>query len=606
MRWIWLVAGILGAQQARDLAWEPGPPANVLGDAGTRWALVVGVSQHENLPAAAQLRFAHQDAEEFAGFLLTAGGGALPPDHVKVLTNERATLGEIRAALHSWLPGVAKAEDVVYVFFAGHGVVAEREEAYFVAHDSDPQNLHSTGLSFAEVEETLARRMRAKLVVMMADACHAGQLGWSSYTGAGAGKAMEQLEKLGDRSFLKILSARPSEQSFEDVRWNGGVFTYSLLAGLRGGADRDKDQVVRVSEVIDYLAERVPAETGARQNPRVAGAFDARLALATVPAAGAVGTMALEVDGPDGVGVYVDHVFRGSLRTGRRLRVDGLAEGVHRVGADTGFEGIVKLSGPISMLRLPMAKAERRVAELETAGQACVSDYVASTVAGPKRVLLEKAVAALTELRQLRPQDRSIEARRLFCVGRLQIATNRFNEAEASLRAALGRDPEFACARNALGVALGRLGRGTEARAEFDKAAELTPEWALPLVQVGNQLLAGGKVKEALAYFEKAARMQPTSRANRAALVRGYRVAGKMGEARRGAEELIQIDPSYAPGHLELARTLEAQGDGLGAAGAYEAYLLLAPNYGDSEEIRARTGRLKATGSGAAPTLKRK
>ncbi len=606
MRWIWLVTGILCAQQGRDLAWEPGPPANLLGDQGTRWALVVGVSQHENLPAAAQLRYAHRDAEEFGGFLLTAGGGALPPDHVKVLTNERATLAEIRAALHSWLPGVAKPEDVVYVFFAGHGVVAERGEGFFVAHDSDPQNLHSTGLSFAEVEETLARRMRAKLVVMMADACHAGQLGWSTYSGGGAGQVVGQLEKLGDRNFLKILSARPSEQSFEDARWNGGVFTYALLEGLRGRADRDGDKVVRASEVIDYLAERVPAETGARQNPRVAGTFDARLALATVPGAAPAGTLALEVDGPDGVGVYVNHVFRGSLKTGRRLRVDGLAEGVHRVGADTGFEGMVKLNAPVSLLRLPLAKTERRVAELETAGQACVSDYVASTAAGPKRVLLEKAVAALTELRQLRPQDGSVETRRLFCLGRLQIATNQFNEAEASLRAALQRDPAFACARNALGVALGRQGRGTEARAEFDKAAELTPEWALPLVQVGNQMLAGGKVKDALEYFEKAVKLQPESRANRAALVRGYRAAGKTGEARRGAEELIQLDPSYAPAHLELARTLEAQGDALGAAGAYEAYLLLAPNYGDSEEIRARTGRLKATGSGAAPTLKRK
>ncbi|MBM3763237.1 MAG: hypothetical protein FJW36_23720 [Acidobacteria bacterium] len=63
---------------------------------------------------------------------------------------------------------------------------------------------------------------------------------------------------------------------------------------------------------------------------------------------------------------------------------------------------------------------------LEQQGQACVADYVQSTAIGPKRALLERAVAALEALKALRPYDRSIETRRLFCAGRLSIALNRF------------------------------------------------------------------------------------------------------------------------------------------------------------------------------------
>ncbi len=608
MRWLWLVAGILCAQQGRDIAWEADKPANPLRDKGTRWALVVGVSAHEHLPPGAQLRYAHRDAEEFAGFLLTTAGGALPPGNVKVLTNAGATLGAIRAGLHSWLPTVAKPEDIVYVFFAGHGVVAEREEGYFVAHDSDPQNLHATGLSFAEVDETLTRRVRAGLVVMMADACHAGQLGWTSYSATGAERTAVALDKLGDRNLLKLLAARPSERSFEDQRWNGGqgVFTYTLLEGLRGRADKDGDKVVRAAEVIDYLAERVASETGARQNPRVAGSFDGRMALALVERGPVSGGLSLEVDGPRGAGIWVDHVYRGSLRAGARLRVDGLAAGGHYLGSDVGVEGRVQLTAAVSLVRLPAGPVDDGVARLEAAGQACVADYVASTTAGPKKALLAKAVESLGLLRQLRPYDASIETRRLFCLGRLQIASNEFGAAVESLQASLARDGNFACARNALGVALGRLGRGGEARAAFEQAAKLTPEWALPQMQLANQLLAGGKVSEAVPMLERAVRLSPGARGNRAALVRAYRAAGKMGEARRGAEELVALDASYAPGHLELGRTLEAQGDALGAAGAYETYLLLAPNYGDSEEIRVKTQRLRTTGSGAVPTLKKK
>ena len=332
MKWLWLVAGVLCAQQSRDVKWEAAPAANLLRDKGTRWALVVGISQHANLGSGAQLQFAHRDAEEFAGFLLSAGGGALPPSQVKLLTNEKATLGAIRAELHGWLPKVAGPGDVVYVFFAGHGVVAERGEAYFVAHDSDPQNLHATGLGFREVEETLGRRLRAGQVVLLADSCHAGQLGTAGFAPAG-----EELEKFGDRSVLKLLASRPSERSFEDARFNAGVFTHMLLEGLRGGADADGDRVVRVGEAIEYVTKRVAAETGERQNPRVAGQFDGRLALAVVPEQPTGGSLALEVRGPMGAGVWVDHLYRGRLGVGGRIRVDGLAAGG---GAGDGGAGV--------------------------------------------------------------------------------------------------------------------------------------------------------------------------------------------------------------------------------------------------------------------------
>lgn len=87
----------------------------------------------------------------------------------------------------------------------------------------------------------------------------------------------------GDRSFLKLLASRPSERSFEDVRWGGGhgVFTYSLLEGLRGRADGDNDGMIRAAELVDYMARVVPEQTQEQQHPRVGRTFDARLALAT-------------------------------------------------------------------------------------------------------------------------------------------------------------------------------------------------------------------------------------------------------------------------------------------------------------------------------------
>lgn len=610
-----LVLFLLLAQQARDLSIEREVPMNPFRDKGTRWALVVGVSDHELLPPAAQLKFAHRDAEDFAGFLRSTSGGALPASHVRLLTNRNASLAAIRAALHTWLVDSATAEDVVYVFFAGHGVVAERGEAYFLAADSDPQNLHATGLSFAEVENTLTSRLKASLVVFTADACHAGQLGWATYNSSNTGQTSEALANLGakDRAILKLLSARPTERSFEDARWDGGhgIFTYSLLEALRGRADKDNDRFVRASEVIDFVSQQVPAQTNTRQNPRTAGSFDARFPLAVlpveskpIPAMLTAQPVSLEIRGPVGTSVYVDRTFRGTLPTHAPLRVEGLAVGLHAITAEfpnaPSLEGSIRLNTNSNVVLTPPAarpidqKAQRE-ADLEQQAQACVADYVQSTAIGPKQQLLTRAVAAYESLKALRPYDKNLETRRLFCSGRLDIAQGRFEQAVTTLRAAILRDPNFACAYNALGVAYGRLGKVKEARAAFDTAAELTPEWALPPFQIAGVLTAAGKIKEALPYLEKAVKFNPNATGVRWSLTRAYRNLNRIKESVEAAQQLIQLDPNYAPGYYELARSLDLAGDNVRAIMAYDIYLQLAPNYGDSDAVRARSQQLRST-----------
>lgn len=595
------------AQQSRDLTIERENPRSPFAETGSRWAVVIGVSQYEHLPPATQLNFAHRDAEAFAAFLQSPAGGALPPSHVRTLTNRDATLAAIRATLNRWLVDAAGPEDVVYIFFAGHGVVAERAEGYFLASDSDPQNLHATGFGFGELESLVNSRLKAKLVVLAADACHAGQLGWTAAANADNSRTVEALANLGgrDRAILKLLAARPSERSFEDARWGGGhgVFTFALLEGLRGRADRDADRNVRASEVIDFLAEQVPAQTASRQNPRVAGSFDPRVPLAILPppARSANGALSLEVNGPAGATILVDGIYRGALSNVGNLLITGLAPGAHGFAASFvrggAVEGTIRLSMDSRLeLRAPAVAttASEHEAQLEQLGQACVSDYVQSTAVGPRQALLAAAVKAYAELKELRPQDRAIETRRLFCSGRLEIALGNFEQATTDLRAALLRDPDFACAHNALGVAYQRLGKLKEARASYDEAARLTPSWALPQVQIAGLLIAAGKTKEAIPYLERAVAMSPNATNNRWTLARAYRTANQLKEAIEAGQRLIRLAPDYAPGYYELARALDLGGDNVNAIRAYEIYLQLAPNYGDSDAVRQRSQQMRA------------
>lgn len=630
------------AQIPRDLRIESDAISPALPSRGARWALVIGISSYRYAPPAAQLQFAHRDAEEFAAFLRGFEGGSVPADHIRLLTNSQATLAQIRAALHTWLVDSARPDDIVYFFFAGHGVLDAQNEGYLVAHDSDPQNLHATGVSFAELDATLSRRLRASLVVMVTDACHAGRLGWTSYSPDLPSQVNEPLARIGaDRAFLKLLATRPSERSFESDQWDGGhgAFTYSLLQGLRGAADLDGDHVIRASEAIDYVSRRVPELTGALQHPRVAGTFDARAPIALAPQSAPASAHGVPVDvsGPPGSSIYLDSIFRGRIRPAGTLRIDAISPGLHAFSAD--FPDGATLDGRITLGTAParviiapptagaLAQMRRLIdagrilqpdgawpfyrslnlpesargsagamigAALEEIGQACVSDYVQSTAIGPKNIMLRTAVEAYSSLRSLRPNDSSLEARRLFCAGRLEIAEGRFSEAVTTLRNSLQLDPQFACAYNALGVALGRLNRAREARKAFDTAASLTPEWALPPYQIASQLIATNDLEKALPYLKQAVSFNPRSVENRWTLLHLDRLLRHTADAERDAAALIELAPDYAPTYTELGLAYEADRNISKALEAYDTYVLLAPHSVDANGVRARAARLRS------------
>src|SRR5262245_37292669 len=95
-----LIASLLPAQSSRDLRIERSETA--FPDKRTRWALVIGISSYKYAPPAAQLRFAHRDAEEFASFLRSPLGGGFESRHLRLLTDSTANLAGIRAALQNW------------------------------------------------------------------------------------------------------------------------------------------------------------------------------------------------------------------------------------------------------------------------------------------------------------------------------------------------------------------------------------------------------------------------------------------------------------------------------------------------------------------------
>lgn len=325
------------------------PQAGIAPDGrGKLWAVVVGISSYKNVPPEGQLRFAHRDAEDFAAFLRTPGGGGFPPSHVKLLLNQEATVAAIRTAIGTWLVRSVEPDDVVYVFFAGHGVVESDTDGYLLAHDSDPQNLYATALPTSELDRIITQRLRARIVVLMADACHSGQIGWASRGTADRTLITNYLDEVGKSGagVLRFLASRADERSFEDNRWGGGhgAFTHFLLEALKGRADRDKDGFVRAGELLNYISEIVPEETKALQHPQMAGSLDPRLPLAILGAEKPselstinkpVTVCQLEVRGIAGSEVYLNNTYQGRIRPNGLLVIEQLTPGQHQLSVDS-------------------------------------------------------------------------------------------------------------------------------------------------------------------------------------------------------------------------------------------------------------------------------
>jgi len=67
-----------------------------------------------------------------------------------------------------------------------------------------------------------------------------------------------------------IAASAGAEYAYESEKWGGGVFTYALLQGLRDGfADLNLDGIIKVSELQQYVRDRVTILTNGRQTPTV-------------------------------------------------------------------------------------------------------------------------------------------------------------------------------------------------------------------------------------------------------------------------------------------------------------------------------------------------
>jgi uncharacterized caspase-like protein len=257
---------------------------------GQKWAVIIGISNYKDSRIAG-LRYASADAKAFHEWLISQQGGGYAPSRVRLLLDSEATAQSIRYVLFNWLKQALE-EDIVTIYFAGHGSPESPDSPnnlFLLPFDANYDDVATTGFPMWDIETALKRFIKAKKVVVIADACHSGGVG-QSYEIARRGNrgieinpissGLQNLSRIGDG--VAVITASDEKQfSQESQSWGGGhgVFTYFLLKGLNGEADYNKDGRVTLGELIPYLSEQVRRETKNAQSPTVAGKFDPALSI---------------------------------------------------------------------------------------------------------------------------------------------------------------------------------------------------------------------------------------------------------------------------------------------------------------------------------------
>jgi uncharacterized caspase-like protein len=253
--------------------------------AGQTYAVVVGISdyQDKDIP---DLRFADKDAQAFAAYLQSPAGGTVPSENIIVLQNEKATTARIADAL-IWMLETSKAGDRAIIYFSGHGdveTITRFNRGYLLTYDSPPKIYMAGAFNIRDLQDIISTLSdRDVQVVMISDACRAGKLAGEAVGGTEATAQNLSKQLAGE---IKIMSCQPNEFSLEGEQWGGGrgAFSYHLLDGLYGLADKNGDAQVNLFEIGRYLEDRVPEETAPqRQMPFTVGDRNTFVALVDAP-----------------------------------------------------------------------------------------------------------------------------------------------------------------------------------------------------------------------------------------------------------------------------------------------------------------------------------
>ncbi len=260
-----------------------------------RYIVAMGVSRYRE--QGLNLEFAAKDAQEVCAALQAAHPGK---SEVLLLTDDAVNYDAL-SKVGQFLRGAGESDEVIW-FCAGHGFLDKQFEYRFAGHDFQVEDMDAGGFSLNEIVATLGESRSLRRLILL-DTCHAGLMGERDeailsrgepgtllagvraiqtrgmaprnkplVSGLQQARYVEEMFRLpGALRGVNVIGASGGAQyALESGEWKNGVFTASLIEGIRDRkADSNHDGAVNLGEIREYLARRVTELTGGAQKPSV-------------------------------------------------------------------------------------------------------------------------------------------------------------------------------------------------------------------------------------------------------------------------------------------------------------------------------------------------
>lgn len=171
--------------------------------------------------------------------------------------------------------GRAKKDDLVFIYFSGHGKLSARGDLFLAAQNTRADNLLATGISARDVNELMHDSFVRKKALVL-DCCYAGAFRNNFQNTRGG--FQEKLDHFSRSSGTYVLMATDElSLAEEDPDTGYGVFTKHMVDGLRGAADANRDGIITLTELSNYVHARVveshnqvPMEAGLDKRDEIA------------------------------------------------------------------------------------------------------------------------------------------------------------------------------------------------------------------------------------------------------------------------------------------------------------------------------------------------
>jgi len=228
--------------------------------AGQRFAVLIGSSVFpEDMERLKPLRCPARDVRALAELLNSDRHG---PYFAAAIIDATHDVG--RRAIYRCLKN-AKREDLVLIYYSGHGKLDEEGNLYLAMRDTETETLPPTSIPVEDIRRYISESIASSVVVVL-DCCFSGSIK-RMYKGEISDQATQAIRCLegGGRFFLTAGTDTQLAEEKEGDEYS--LLTKYIIEGIRdGSADLNDDGRVSFQELCSYVQNKVPTE--GKQRPK--------------------------------------------------------------------------------------------------------------------------------------------------------------------------------------------------------------------------------------------------------------------------------------------------------------------------------------------------